>query len=428
MSRERDDLDVQHESAKRMHPRFVEARIRTALQDTPVVAINGPRQSGKTTLVKSITDASWRYITLDDPTTLVAARHDPAGLIRSLDQAVIDEIQRAPELLLALKQSVDRDRRPGRFLITGSANVLTMPRAQESLAGRIEIISLLPLAQSELRGVTNPTFLKSVFNRRLPSLIAPHITGDDLTRLVLEGGYPEVLARADARRKAVWCRQYLDAIIQRDLQDIAAVDKPAEARRLIDALALQVGQLTNFSQLAGKLGLSSKTAATYVGLLEHLFIVRRLDAWHRNELKRLTKTPKVHFHDTALVAACRNLTVEKVKADRTTLGALMEGFVVTELLKLASWSDDDIRLYHYRDRDNVEVDIVLEDGAGGVVGIEVKAGATVTPDDFSGLKKLSAATGDDFRLGVVLYSGEEALPLGDRLWAAPISTLWSPDR
>jgi predicted AAA+ superfamily ATPase len=423
----RDEVCVQHESAKRMHPRLIEARIRIALADTPVVAINGPRQSGKTTLVKAVAGASWRYLTLDDPTTLAAARSDPAGLIRSLDQAVIDEIQRAPQLMLTLKQSIDQDRRPGRFLITGSANVLTMPLAQESLAGRIEIVSLLPLAQSELRAVDNPTFLASILKGRLPRVIARGVTGDDLNRLVLEGGYPEVLARADARRKAAWCKQYLDAIIQRDLQDIAVVDKPAEARRLIDALALQVGQLTNFSQLAGKLGLSSKTAATYVSLLEQLFIVRRLDAWHRNELKRLTKTPKVHFYDTGLVAACRNLTLEKVKADRTMLGPVMEGFVFTELQKLASWSDESLRFSHYRDRDNVEVDFVLEDPVGALVGIEVKAGATVLAGDFAGLKKLMAATADDFRLGVVLYDGEEAIPFGDRLWAAPISALWSAD-
>lgn len=410
-----------------MHPRLLEGRIRTALADTPVVAINGPRQSGKTTLAQAIAARSWRYVSLDDPTTLSAARNDPTGLIRNLDRAVIDEIQRAPGLMLALKQSIDRDRRPGRFLITGSANILTMPLAQESLAGRIEIVSLLPLAQAELRGVANPTFLANLFEGRLPRVIMPDATGDDLTRLILEGGYPEVLARADTRRKAAWCKQYLDAIVQRDLQDIAVVDKPAEARRLIDALALQVGQLTNYSQLAGKLGLSSKTAMAYADLLGQLFIVRRLDAWHRNELKRLTKAPKIHFHDTALVATCRNLTLEKMKADRTVIGSLMENFVFAELQKLASWSDENIRFSHYRDRDDVEVDFVLEDATGGVAGIEVKAGATVLADDFAGLRKLMTATGDDFRFGVVLHDGEQAIPFGDRLWAAPISALWGTD-
>ena len=410
-----------------MYARLVETRIKTALSDTPVVAINGPRQSGKTTLTRSLMGDSWRYLTLDDPTVLAAARSDPAGFVRGLDRAVIDEIQRAPELMPALKQVIDNDRRPGRFLVTGSANVLTMPRAQESLAGRMEIITLLPLSQAELKAVSAPKFLSTIFEGQLPKTIQRGIVADALLQVVLAGGYPEVLTRADERRRMTWCRQYLDAIIQKDLADISTVEKPAAVRRLIDALALQVGQITNISELGGRLGLTSPTTATYLGLLEKLFIVRRLEAWHRNEMKRLIKAPKTHFHDTALAAACRNLTFEKLLADRTTLGPLLEGFVFTELLKLAAVMEVTPRFYHYRDKDQVEVDFVLENDAGAVVGIEVKAGATVIAGDFKGLKRLQAATGADFRLGVVLYDGDEVLPFGDRLWAAPVSTLWATD-
>lgn len=395
------------------------------MSDTPVVAINGPRQSGKTTLVKTIITSEWRYLTLDDQTVLEAASSNPVGFVRDLDKAVIDEIQRAPALMLALKQSIDADRRPGRFLITGSANVLTMPSAQESLAGRIEVATLLPLSQAELARAMNPVFLVALFEGEPPRHAERGATGEVLVGKVLAGGYPEVLTRDSESRRLAWCRQYLDAIIQRDLVDIAAVEKPVQARRLIDALAIQIGQLTNFSDLGGKLGLSSHTVATYLNLLEQLFIVRRLDAWRRNALKRLIKTPKLHFRDTGLVAASRRLTLAKVKADRTMFGALLEGFVFAELEKLATVAEDVITFSHYRDKDQVEVDFVLENGNGAVVGVEVKASATVTAADFAGLRKLATAAGGDFRIGVVLYDGDETLPFGNHLWAMPMSALWA---
>jgi len=408
-----------------MYKRLIEDRIRAAMSDTPVVAINGPRQSGKTTLVKTIVTSEWRYLTLDDQTVLEAANSNPVGFVRDLDKAVIDEIQRAPALMLALKQSIDADRRPGRFLITGSANVLTMPAAQESLAGRIEVATLLPLSQAELARATHPAFLVALFEGEPPRHVERGATGDVLIGKVLAGGYPEVLSRDNEGRRLAWCRQYLDAIVQRDLADIASVEKPVQARRLIDALAIQIGQLTNFSDLGGKLGLSSHTVATYLNLLEQLFIVRRLEAWHRNALKRLIKTPKLHFRDTGLVAASRRLTLARVKADRTAFGPLLEGFVFAELEKLATVAEDPIAFSHYRDKDQVEVDFVLENGSGAVVGVEVKASATVTAADFAGLRKLATAAGEDFRIGVVLYDGDETLPFGDRLWAAPISSLWA---
>lgn len=408
-----------------MYKRLIEDRIRTAMSDTPVVAINGPRQSGKTTLAKTIATSEWRYLTLDDQTVLEAANSNPVGFVRDLDKAVIDEIQRAPALMLALKRSIDADRRPGRFLITGSANVLTIPLAQESLAGRIEVATLLPLSQAELARAMNPAFLVALFEGEPPRRAERGATGDLLIGKVLAGGYPEVLSRDSESRRLAWCRNYLDAIIQRDLVDIAPVEKPVQARRLIDALATQVGQLTNFSDLGGKLGLSGHTVATYLSLLEQLFIVRRLEAWHRNALKRLVKTPKLHFLDTGLVAASRRLTLAKVKADRTRFGPLLEGFVFAELEKLATVAEDRVTFSHYRDKDQVEVDFVLENGSGAVVGVEVKASATVTAADFAGLRKLATAAGDDFRIGVLLYDGDEALPFGDRLWAAPISSLWA---
>lgn len=420
-----DDILIQIGRKKTVRNRLIQSRITTALTDTPVVAINGPRQSGKTTLAKALAGTTHRYLTLDDETVLAAVKRDPIGVVRSLDRAVIDEIQRAPALLLAVKQSVDDDRRPGRFLITGSANLLTMPRAQESLAGRIELVTLLPFAQAEIRNGASAGFIDAVLNGRLPKDAERDVTGDQLIEMVLTGGYPESLERRDQGRRAAWCRQYLNAIVQRDLPDIAAVEKPIAVRRLVNALVFQVGQLTNFSVLAGQLGLSSPTADSYFRLLEQLFIVRRLEAWHRNGLNRLIKTPKIHFYDSGLAASCRNLSLEKLRADRKPLGALLEGFVFAELLRLASAMEEPIHFSHYRDKDQVEVDFVAENDAGALAGIEVKAAATVNSDDFAGLRKLRAAVGDDFRLGVVLYDGDEILPFGKRLWAAPVSMLWA---
>ena len=405
-----------------LFPRRIAPRIAEAMGDTPMVLLAGPRQSGKTTLVRQVAENGMRYLTLDDELTLLSARQDPAGMIHSLDRAVIDEIQRAPELLLAIKKSVDEDRRPGRFLLTGSANLMTLPTVADSLAGRLETLSLLPLSQSEIeRQSTN--WLDSVFEGQIPQPGGSART-DDLVARVLRGGYPEVLSRPTARRRMAWARQYLDAIIQRDVRDVSGIDKLDQLPRFLRALAQTAGQMCNYTQLGGQVGLDGKTAARYIGVLEQMYLIKRIDAWASNRFNRVVKTPKLQFIDSGLLAALLDLTAQAVETNQTRFGNALETFVFGELLKHASTADDDYRLMYYRDADKVEVDMVIENSAGQLVGVEVKAAATVRQGDLRGLRKLAGLAGDHFRLGVLLYDGDETLPLGDGIWAAPLSTLW----
>lgn len=411
------------EDRRRLLPRFAAELITTALKDTPVVMVIGPRQCGKTTLVHNLIAGNREFITLDDDTALAAAQSDPTGLVRDLDRATIDEVQRAPDLLRAIKRSVDENRRPGRFLLTGSANILALPQVSESLAGRMEIAALLPLSRAEIRH-RRPGFLEAAFAGKLRSP-AETMTRRDLVDAVLVGGYPEMLRRRDPKRRRKWALDYVKAIVQRDVRDIAEVEKLDQMPRLLHVLANQSGQLTNFTQIGGQIGLDDKTARKYIGILEQLFLVRRVEPWFRNRLKRLVKTPKLHFLDSGLLAALLGVTADRITKDRSAFGALLETFVFAEVLKQASWSEESYSLYHYRDKDQDEVDLVIERGSGALIGLEVKAGATVNAGDFKGLRKLAAASSGDFKLGVVLYDGEKALPFGDRLFAAPVPCLWA---
>lgn len=404
------------------YPRLLASRMTEALTDTPVVLIAGPRQAGKTTLVRQLAEAGRRYLTLDDELTLLAAKQDPAGLIRELDCAIIDEIQRAPQLLLAIKKTVDEDRRPGRFLLTGSANLMMLPTVADSLAGRMETLTLLPLSQSELHGAST-NWIDCAFAGRLPD-VATTLIGDALTETVLRGGYPEAVSRATPRRRTAWARQYIDALIQRDVRDVAGIERLDELPRFLQALAEVSGQLCNYSQLAGKIGLDHKTAARYVGVFEQMYLLNRVAPWGRNRLSRVVKTPKLQFIDSGLLSTLVELSPDAVRRDRTRFGHVLETFVYGELRKHATTAEGYYSLGYYRDHDQIEVDIVVENRRGDVIGVEVKASASVMASDFRGLKQLASLAGDQFKLGVILYDGTETLPMGDRLWAAPISTLW----
>ena len=408
-----------------MFKRFVERRAEEALLDTPVVLIVGPRRAGKTTLVKKMGEAGRTYVTLDDQTVLEAAQADPAGFIRGLDLAIIDEIQRAPDLLLAIKKTVDEDYRPGRFLLTGSANVLTLPRIADSLAGRMETLQMLPLARAEIES-RKPTFLERLFEGRL--LNQPDaIVGDDLVSAVLLGGFPEAIARESERRRQDWARSYLTSILTRDLRDIADVEKLTELPKFVRLLAEHSGKLVNYSQFGASINVSHKTGQRYVGLLEQVFLIATLQPWFTNALKRIVKTPKLHFLDSGVLASARGMTFDRVKADRGTFGALLETFVFSEVLKLMTASDLRLTPHHFRDRDMREVDIVLERDDGVIAGIEVKASATVKSSDFAGLRALAEACGDRFAFGTVLYDSADVVPFGDKLAAAPLSSLWNGD-
>ena len=404
-------------------PRYVQSKITTALQDTRVVLVVGPRQAGKTTLVKLYANADRPYITLDDPATLAAARSDPTGFIRGLKQAVIDEVQRAPDLLLAIKESVDKDQAPGRFLLTGSTNLMAMPLVADSLAGRLEVITLMPFAQAELAGTPGNLLDRLFDGAGLPAVVSP-VVGDALMDLVLKGGYPEALRRTSVGRRQAWLQDYVALILDRDVRDIANIDQLDRMPRLLDVLAAHAGQLVNHSSYGAALGLTAPTAQKYVGILERLFLLRQVPPWSHNAVSRLTKTPKLHFLDTGLLVALRGDTASQLQKDRTSYGPLLENFVVSEVLKLITWSDKRLRVSHFRTKEQDEVDLVIEDRQGRVIGVEVKASATVRAADLRGLRQLQAAVGDKFVQGLVLHDHDRITPFDARLHAGPVSLLW----
>lgn len=405
-----------------MYKRFVERRAEEALLDTPVVLIVGPRRAGKTTLVRKMGETGRTYITLDDQTVLDAAKSDPTGFIRGLDRVIIDEIQRAPDLLLTIKKAVDEDYRPGRFLLTGSANVLTLPRVADSLAGRMETIRMLPLAHAEIAR-RRSTFLEHLFDGKLKG-DKQAVLDEDLVRLVLTGGFPEAISRESERRRQDWARSYLTSVLTRDLRDVADIEKLTELPKFVRLVAEHSGQLVNFSQFGASIDVSHKTAQRYIALLEQVFLVATLQPWFTNTLKRIAKTPKLHFLDSGLLATARGLSFERVKADRAVFGALLESFIFSEILKLMTASDLRLTPHHFRDQQMHEVDIVLERDDGMIAGIEVKASATVKSGDFAGLRSLATAYKKRFAYGVVLYDSADFVPFDDKLAAAPLSLLW----
>ncbi len=404
-----------------LYPRLLDSRVHEALNDTPVVLINGPRQCGKTTLVQ-LHGQGIPYFTLDDDNLLSSVRADPVGFIRRLDRAVIDEVQHAPELLRAMKISIDQDRRPGRFLLTGSANLLAVPEVSDSLAGRMEILTLLPLMQAEIERRENH-FLEIAVEQSWSTQRVSYPNGMSLISRVLSGGYPEMLARPTPARRVAWASAYLKALLERDVLDLSAIDKLSDMPRLLAVLAQLSGQLVNFTQIGGQLGMDSKTAQKYLGVLENMFLIKRVAPWSGNELSRLVKTPKLHFLDAGLQASLVRLSPERAMSDHARFGATLESWVCGELAKTLSLTSEPWQIFHYRDKDQVEVDFVLESTDRQLIGIEVKAAATVTPDDFRGLRKLQTLTGASFISGIVLYDGDQALPFGERLWAIPLALI-----
>jgi len=405
-------------------PRHVEAQVRTALGDTRVVAIIGPRQSGKTTLARKLArDDGRTYFTLDDDATRLFARNDPAGFLRGHDRAVIDEIQRAPGLVLAIKKIVDEDTRPGRFLITGSADLFAGAIAPDSLAGRVQTIELLPLSQAEIERRPPSSFLDAAFRGTTPPGVQAITT--NLVERVLAGGFPEALARPTPARRRDWLTSYAQSLAERDVVEIAELAKADMMRLLIEHAALMSGQLVNMSELAQRVGVDAKTIDRWLSLLGKIFLVYRVRPWFRNNLKRLVKTPKLHFVDSALLAALAGIDAAAIARDRALLGPLLECFVHAELQKAIALSGERTSLTHYRDKDQAEVDFVIERTPGRIVGIEVKASATVRPQDFKGLIRLEEAAGEAFVMGILLHDGERVLRYSDRLATAPLSSLWT---
>jgi uncharacterized protein len=396
-------------------------KIEEALMDTPVVLLHGARQVGKTTLAKNFEDRE--YYTLDNATTLAAAKSDPTGFIHGLsEKSTIDEIQLAPELLPAIKEHVDNNRQPGKFLLTGSANVLLVPKVSESLAGRMEVVALHPLAQTEIAG-TNTQLITQAFTQQ-PIKHNGAIGKTDLIKRILEGGYPEPRTRTPNRRQT-WFDAYLTTILTRDVRDLANIEGLSQLPRLLGLLGARSANLLNTADLANNANIAYTTLQRYMTLLEAIFLVSLVQPWSGNLTSRLVKSPKVYLIDTALIAALLGANEAQLEINPVLYGGLLETFVMNELRKLASWSDLQPKAFHFRTQTQQEVDVVLERANGQLLGFEVKASATVTANDFKGLKTLQAAIPDRFVHGIVLYSGDKIIPFGDHLSAIPLTSLWA---
>ena len=389
-----------------------------------MVCVVGPGRSGKTTLVQHLAP-NHDFFSLDQNSHYQTAVLDPSGFVAALpDATTVDEVQRVPALLRAIKRAVDRDRRPGRFLLTASADLLQVPTVTESLAGRMEIVQLQPLSEAEKEG-NRGRFLIALLEGALNPRVRPDTatSGPAVAKRLVVGGYPEPLTRAPVRTRQ-WHRQYLRAVIERYVREVARVKDTRELARMLELLALRSGQLFNASNLANGLGIHRETVEHYVTVLEHLFLLRRLPAWHRKTAKRLIRSPKMHLLDTGLAATLAGLTLVDWLNNRERMGHLLESFVVQQLTALGAWTDPDLRFWHYRDKDRVEVDVVMTRGRK-TWGIEVKAAASLTSRDGRGLTRLADQCGKDFEQGILFYDGRDILPLTDkRMLAVPLRELW----
>jgi predicted AAA+ superfamily ATPase len=411
-----------------MYQRYIAKPIIEALKDTPVILINGARQTGKSTLCRQLVEArsfDGQIMTMDDPTTLSAAQADPLGFLQNLSpHVIIDEVQRAPELFLSIKKLVDDNRKGRRLILTGSADVMTLPQVADSLAGRIEIHDLWPLSQAEIHGK------RSKF---LDTLIAPDgrfqshkNKWKDIIEAIRAGGYPEALQRETEGRKAKWFESYIDAVLQKDIKDLANIEGLTQIPNILQLIATRVGSTINLSDIARLSGVKNTTLQRYMALLEHVFLILKIPAWTPNIEGQFVKSPKIVLNDTGLLCHLRGESVDSLMGNRTTAGAFLENFIVMEIIKLLSWSDLFLKAYHFSIHRGAEVDLVLEDRKKQLYGIEIKSTASVDQNDFKGLKRLAELAGKKFQRGIVLYGGEHMVGgFGENLQAVPLSAVWS---
>jgi uncharacterized protein len=397
-----------------------------ALAEARVVCLLGARQSGKSTLVQAVTgdEHPARYLSLDDSVTLELAREDPTGLVAGAERLAIDEIQRAPDLLLAIKRVVDADPERGRFLLTGSANVVMHPRIADALPGRVDYLTLWPFSQAELAD-RRPTFLEGAFAGRVPSAERPPVGRAGYADRVIAGGFPEAVEASPARRQRFFSG-YVDSILGREIGELASVRDVELTGRVLRLLAARSSALTNLTAIGRELGIDHKTVANHLRSLELLFMVIRLPAWHANLGHRVVRSAKLHVADTGMLCALLGANAERLETDGPLAGSVFETFAVTEIVRQASVSElaPQLHLHHYRDQRGNEIDLILELSSGEVVGIEVKASATPRLRDAAGLSLLRDKLGNRFRQGIVLHLGPESIPLGERISAVPLASLW----
>ena len=409
-----------------MIKRSLEGSLQAALGDTPVVMLIGARQTGKSTLVTALTSAAdGSYSSFDDPAMLAAARTDPAGFVESLgDRAVLDEVQRVPEIFLPIKAAVDRDRKPGRFLLTGSANPLFVPDVPEALAGRMEVLTLWPFSAAELEGREGFRFAELLFDPEAGLPVAEPVEREDLTRRILAGGFPEAVERSEPERRGRWFSSYLTTILERDVRSLADIARLEQLPNMLSAIALRTRGALNKSVISQDLGIPGSSVDRYLALLERVFLVRRLPAWHARVGPRLVKAPKLLVCDSGLLCHLLQWEGERLLSDPTSFGLALECFVGMELAKAVAVDPRAPRLMHYRTSKGAEIDFIIEAPGGRVAAVEVKASSGVDESDFRHMARLRDALGSRFVRGVVLYGGERALPYGDRLNAWPVSALW----
>jgi predicted AAA+ superfamily ATPase len=408
----------------RLVPRHARRSVDEALADTRVVLVNGARQCGKSTLVRLAGNAGqavWQ--TLDNESNRQAAQEDPAGFVDVDSPMVIDEIQRAPDLLLAIKERVDSDPRPGRFLLTGSARVLGLRTLPDALPGRMETIELWPFSQGEIDGAPD-RFVDAVFAHGPELRHKSAVSRSEYAERVVRGGFPEAVARTQPRRRARFFDAYVNDLISRDVSQLSEIERTGEMKALIRLLAARSGHLLVANALGNEVSLPNRTVNRYLHLLEEIFLIKRIPAWSRSLTARATGTPKVAMVDSGVAANLLDADVALFKRPSSPFGPLLEGFVLMELARQLTWSDERAELSHYRTRDKIEVDAILENRRGEVVGIEVKAASTVRAEDFRGLRHLAERLDEEFVVGIVLYTGDQTLSFGPKLRAMPISALW----
>lgn len=410
-----------------MFKRWLKQKLERAFLRSRVILLNGARQVGKTTLIKEISkEKNYSYLTFDDASILASAKNDPKGFLASLKKpAILDEVQRVPELFLAIKMDVDNDITPGRYVLTGSANPLLIPRLGDSLAGRMEIFNLYPLSQGELQGI-HETFIDTIFDAKTNplSIKSQELSKQELYTAILKGGYPGIQSYDDEGRNS-WFKSYISMILDRDVRDLANIEGLSQFPLLLTLLATRTGTLLNIAELSRSIQISTTTLHRYLNLLQAIFFIRYQQPWHTNLGKRLVKSPKTYLLDTGLLASLLAIDLERMLADPHMMGGILENFVVNELIKQASWSKIDVKFYHFRTSDGIEVDIIIENARGDVIGIEIKNSSSTSPQDFKGLSYLHNQLGNKFVRGILLYTGVTNYPYNEKICALPISSLWS---
>lgn len=410
-----------------MFKRNIKETVEKALKRAPVVLLNGARQVGKSTLALEFEKThGFQYITFDDELIYLSAKNDPTAFIKNIQKPVIiDEVQRVPEIFLQIKIDVDNNRDPGRYLLTGSANPLLIPKLGDSLAGRMEIIDLMPLSQGEIDGVKE-NFIDTIFEGNFGKIYVDRnlaLSKHDLIEKMLIGGYPSV-QKIDEEDRQAWMRSYLNLILQRDIKDLAQIEKITDMPNILKILAYQAANLLNVAEISRDAKMVMQTVHRYIALLETIFLINLGPSWHTNLRLQITKAPKVYLVDSGLLIFLLGLDLKGALNDPFQMGKVTENFVVNELRKQITWSKIRPELFHFRSPAGQEVDIILQDRAGNLVAIEVKSGQTVTPQDFKSLKYLQEKVGKKFIKGFVVYSGSQIIPFGTDFFTIPIGLLW----